>query len=59
MSDQNVKIFRGSVHHRPYFRWFSKNPFKNPTLSEKKRYKSCHWGCTFSKGTLKGCIGTL
>jgi len=22
------------------------------TLSEKKRYKSCHWGCTFSKGTL-------
>jgi len=18
----------------------------------KKRYKSCHWGCTFSKGTL-------
>jgi len=21
------------------------------TLSE-KRYKSCHWGCTFSKGTL-------
>jgi len=20
------------------------------TLSEKKRYKSCHWGCTFSKG---------
>jgi len=22
------------------------------SLSEKKRYKSCHWGCTFSKGTL-------
>jgi len=20
--------------------------------SQKKRYKSCHWGCTFSKGTL-------
>jgi len=19
---------------------------------QKKRYKSCHWGCTFSKGTL-------
>jgi len=28
--DQNVKIFRGFVHHRPYFRRFSKNPFKNP-----------------------------
>jgi len=29
------------------------------TLSEKRRYKSCHWGCTFSKGALyapKGCI---
>jgi len=20
--------------------------------SQKKRYKSCHWGCTFSKGTV-------
>jgi len=20
--------------------------------SQKKRYKSCNWGCTFSKGTL-------
>jgi len=20
--------------------------------SQKERYKSCHWGCTFSKGTL-------
>jgi len=28
--DQNVKIFRGFVHHRPSFRRFSKNPFKNP-----------------------------
>jgi len=28
--DQNVKIFRGSVHQRPYFRRFSKNPFKKP-----------------------------
>jgi len=28
--DQNVKIFRGFVQHRPYFRRFSKNPFKNP-----------------------------
>jgi len=28
--DQNVKIFRGFVHHRPYFRRFSKNSFKNP-----------------------------
>jgi len=28
--DQNMKIFRGFVHHRPYFRRFSKNPFKNP-----------------------------
>jgi len=28
--DQNVKIVRGFVHHRPYFRGFSKNPFKNP-----------------------------
>jgi len=29
--DQNVKIFRGFVHHhRPYFRRFSKNPFKKP-----------------------------
>jgi len=28
--DQNVNIFRGFVHHRPYFRQFSKNPFKNP-----------------------------
>jgi len=28
--DQNVKIFGGFVHHRPYFRQFSKNPFKNP-----------------------------
>jgi len=30
--------------------------------SQKKRYKSCHWGCTFSKGTLlhpKLAIGTL
>jgi len=24
--------------------------------SQKKRYKSCHWGGTFSKGTPKGCI---
>jgi len=30
-------------------------------LSGKKRYKSCHWGCTFSKGTLFYLkdIGTL
>jgi len=28
--DQNVNISRGFVHHRPYFRQFSKNPFKNP-----------------------------
>jgi len=28
--DQNVNKFRGFVQHRPYFRRFSKNPFKNP-----------------------------
>ena len=28
--DQNVKIFRGFVNHRPYFRRFSKNPLKKP-----------------------------
>jgi len=28
--DQNRKIFRAFVLHRPYFRRFSKNPFKNP-----------------------------
>jgi len=22
------------------------------TCTLRKRYKSCHWGCTFSKGTL-------
>jgi len=27
--DQNVKIFRGFVNHRPYCRRFRKNPFKN------------------------------
>jgi len=27
--DQNMEIFRGSVNHRPYFRRFSKNPFKD------------------------------
>jgi len=26
--DQNVKIFRGFVHHRPYFRRFSKKPIQ-------------------------------
>jgi len=26
--DQNVKIFRGFVHHRPYFRQFSKKPIQ-------------------------------
>jgi len=26
------------------------------TLSE-KRYKSCHWGCTFSKGKLLSILG--
>jgi len=30
VKDRNVKICRGFVHHRPYFRRFSKNPFKNP-----------------------------
>jgi len=24
---------------------------------EKKRHKSCHWGCTFSKGTLLYLMG--
>jgi len=28
----------------------------NLTLSE-KRYKSCHWGCTFSKGKLLSILG--
>jgi len=28
--DQNVKIFKGFVNLRHYFRWFSKNPFKKP-----------------------------
>jgi len=23
----------------------------------KKRYKSCHWGCTFSKGKLLSILG--
>jgi len=27
------------------------------TLSEKKRYKSCYWGCTFSKGKLLSTFG--
>jgi len=26
-------------------------------VSQKKRYKSCHWGCTFSKGTLLSILG--
>jgi len=30
---------------------FSKSYKIHLTLSE-KRYKSCHWGCTFSKGKL-------
>jgi len=25
--------------------------------SQKKRYKSCHWGCTFSKGKLLSILG--
>jgi len=25
-----AKIFRGFVHHRPFFRRLSKNPLKNP-----------------------------
>jgi len=25
--------------------------------SQKKRYKSCHWGCTFSKGKLLSIFG--
>jgi len=25
--------------------------------SQKKRYKSCQWGCTFSKGTLLSILG--
>jgi len=29
---------------------------EQPTLSE-KRYKSCHWGCTFSKGKLLSILG--
>jgi len=28
--DQNMKIFRGFVHNRSFFRRFSKNPLKNP-----------------------------
>jgi len=26
--------------------------------SQKKRYESCHWGCTFTKGTLLSILGT-
>jgi len=30
----------------------------NPNVhSQKKRYKSCHWGCTFSKGKLLYILG--
>jgi len=29
----------------------------NIVHSQKKRYKSCHWGCTFSKGTLLSILG--
>jgi len=25
--------------------------------SQKKRYKSCHWGCTFSKGKRLSILG--
>jgi len=28
------------------------NPKEDLQHSQKRRYKSCHWGCTFSKGTL-------
>jgi len=34
----------------PYF--FTVYDFNPNVHSQKKRYKTCHWGCTFSKGKL-------
>jgi len=33
------------------------NYFQEYKHSQKKRYKSCHWGCTFSKGKLLSILG--
>jgi len=47
--DQNMKIFRGFVHHRLYFRRFSKNPFKNPIdfREREPRVLNCQLTSTF------------
>jgi len=37
--------------------WFGYLLVQNYRVQQKKRYKSCHWGCTFLKGKLLSILG--
>jgi len=37
--------------------FYSRHQNKIVLHSQKKRYKSCHWGCTFSKRKLLSILG--
>jgi len=47
----NGRVYLGEKKVMKHLLIIRQTTFSKSSLSQKK-YKSCHWGCTFSKGTL-------